>query len=45
MELKLKVLGDINEEARIHDLIVEGRDLVKRSRKKRDVSFMLLTGL
>ncbi|XP_052781734.1 uncharacterized protein LOC128218189 [Mya arenaria] len=36
MELKLQVLGDPTEEARLWDLILQGRDMVKRKRRKRD---------
>ncbi|XP_052285732.1 uncharacterized protein LOC127881673 isoform X2 [Dreissena polymorpha] len=41
LELKLQVLGDPTEEARIWDIVLEGRDLVQRTRKKRDELQML----
>lgn len=36
--MKLRVLGDATEEARIWDLVVEGRSLVTKTKRKRDVN-------
>ncbi|KAH3816219.1 hypothetical protein DPMN_117731 [Dreissena polymorpha] len=39
LELKLQVLGDPTKEAQIWDIVLEGWDLVQRTRKKRNVRF------
>lgn len=38
MEMKLSVLGQPKEEARLWDLIIEGRVLLDKTKRKRDVS-------
>ena len=42
LELKLTVLGNAQEEARIWDLVLEGRSLVANSKKKRDVRSIMM---
>jgi len=37
MDMKLDVLGESREEARLWDLIIEGRALVSKTKMKRDV--------
>lgn len=34
----MKVLGDATEEARMWDLVVEGRSLITKTKRKRDVN-------